>query len=77
MNLIDFQALTPGFILRSNGFINLTDNTVNLEAEMNARGHLNLVGWPLSRLLRYKGSGELSAPQMGTCEFLYTKKHNC
>ena len=69
MNLIDFQALTPGFILRSNGFINLTDNTVNLEAEMNARGHLNLVGWPLSRLLRYKGSGELSAPKWEPVNF--------
>ena len=36
---------------------------------MNARGHLNLVGWPLSRLLRYKGSGELSAPKWEPVNF--------
>ena len=69
MNLIDFQALTPSFLLRSNGFINLVDQKINLEAEMNARGHLNLVGWPLSRLLRYKGTGLLSEPKWEPINF--------
>ena len=69
MNIIDFQALTPSFLLRSNGFINLVDKKINLEAEMNARGHLSLVGWPLSRLLRYKGTGTLSKPKWEPVNF--------
>ena len=69
MNIIDFQALTPAFLLRSNGRINLVDKKLNLEAEMNARGHLSLVGWPLSRLLRYKGTGSLSKPKWEPVNF--------
>ena len=69
MNIIDFQALTPAFLLRSNGRINLVDKKLNLEAEMNARGHLSLVGWPLSRLLRYKGTGSISKPKWEPVNF--------
>ena len=36
---------------------------------MNARGPLRLVGWPISKLLRYKGEGTLKEPKWKPINF--------
>ena len=65
----DFVALTPGFVLRASGSIDSVEDVLDIDAEMNARGPLRLVGWPLSKLLKYKGEGSLSDPQWRAVNF--------
>ena len=67
--ILNFQALTPGFILNGQGTIDGVNNNLDLKAEMNARGPLRLVGWPLSKLLRYKGEGTLEEPKWKPVNF--------
>lgn len=65
----DFQATTPGFVLNARGSIDPIQDVMNIDAEMNAKGALRLVGWPLSKLLKYKGEGSLSDPQWRPVNF--------
>ena len=69
INILNFQALTPGFILNGKGTIDGVNDNIDLEAEMNARGPLRLVGWPISKLLRYKGEGTLEEPKWKPVNF--------
>ncbi|MDC0049915.1 AsmA-like C-terminal region-containing protein [Verrucomicrobia bacterium] len=69
IKILNFQALTPGFILNGKGTIDGVNDTLDLEAEMNARGPLRLVGWPISKLLRYKGEGTLKEPKWKPINF--------
>ncbi len=65
----DFTALAPGFTLRAKGQIDTVADTVDVDAEMNARGPLRLVGWPLSKLLKYKCEGPLDEPHWRPVNF--------
>lgn len=69
IKILNFQALTPGFILNGEGTIDGVNDNLDLEAEMNARGPLRLVGWPISKLLRYKGEGTLKEPKWKPINF--------
>ena len=69
IKILNFQALTPGFILNGKGTIDRLNDSLDLEAEMNARGPLRLVGWPISKLLRYKGEGTLKEPKWNPVNF--------
>ena len=69
IKILNFQALTPGFILNGEGTIDGVNDNLELEAEMNARGPLRLVGWPISKLLRYKGEGTLKEPKWKPINF--------
>ena len=69
IKILNFQALTPGFILNGEGTIDGVNDNLDLEAEMNARGPLRLVGWPISKLLRYKGEGTLEEPKWKPVNF--------
>ncbi len=69
IKILNFQALTPGFILDGNGTIDGVNDNLDLIVEMNARGPLRLVGWPISKLLRYKGEGTLKEPKWKPINF--------
>ena len=69
IKILNFQALTPGFILNGEGTIDGVNDNLELEAEMNARVALRLVGWPISKLLRYKGEGTLKEPKWKPINF--------
>jgi hypothetical protein len=69
IKILNFQALTPGFILNGKGTIDGVNNNLDLVAEMNARGPLRLVGWPISKFLRYKGEGTLKEPKWKPINF--------
>ena len=69
IKILNFKALTPGFILNGQGTIDGVNDSLDLEAEMNARGPLRLVGWPISKLLRYKGEGTLEEPKWKPINF--------
>ena len=69
IKILNFQALTPGYILNGEGTIDGVNDNLDLEAEMNARGPLRLVGWPISKLLRYKGEGTLKEPKWKPINF--------
>ncbi len=65
----DFKALTPGFTLSAKGQIDTVAKELDIDAEMNARGPLRIVGWPLSKLLKYKGEGPVSDPSWRPVNF--------
>ena len=69
IKILNFQALTPSFILNGKGTIDGVRDDLDLEVEMNARGPLRLVGWPISKLLRYKGEGTLKDPKWKPVNF--------
>ena len=69
IKILNFQALTPSFILNGKGTIDGVSDDLDLEVEMNARGPLRLVGWPISKLLRYKGEGTLKDPKWKPVNF--------
>lgn len=72
----DFEALTPGFILRAKGQIDTLTKQLDIAAEMNARGPLRIVSWPLSKLLRYKGEGPVSDPTWRPVNFSLPRRRD-
>jgi hypothetical protein len=72
----NFEALTPGFILRAKGSIDTVEKQLDIDAEMNARGPLRLVSWPISKLLRYKGEGDLSDPTWRPVNFTLPRRRD-
>ncbi len=72
----DFEALTPGFILRAKGQIDTLTKQLDINAEMSARGPLSIVSWPLSKLLRYKGEGPVSDPTWRPVNFTLPRRRD-
>jgi hypothetical protein len=72
----NFKALTPGFALQAAGQIDTVAKILDIDAEMNARGPLQIVGWPLSKLLRYKGEGPLSDPTWRPVNFTLPRRRD-
>ncbi len=64
VHIEDFKGVAPGFSLQAKGKINTlkVQDQLDITAEMNARGPLKIVGWPIAKLFKYQCEGSLDAP---------------
>ena len=71
INLVEFKGVAPGFTIQAEGEINTLKavDQINIKAEMNARGPLKIVGWPLSKLFKYQCEGSFNAPDWRPVNF--------
>ena len=78
LQLTNFTGVAPGFTLQANGEINTlkTNDQLNIKAEMNARGPLKIVGWPISKLFKYQCKGSFDAPKWHAVNFSLLNRPN-
>ena len=79
IQIITFKGVAPGFTLQAEGQINTlkANDQLDIRAEMNARGPLKIVGWPISKLFKYQCGGSFDAPIWSPVNFnLLNRKNN-
>jgi hypothetical protein len=79
IQIITFKGVAPGFTLQAEGQINTlkANDQLDIRAEMNARGPLKIVGWPISKLFKYQCGGSFDAPIWSAVNFnLLNRKNN-
>ncbi len=78
IQLIDFKGVAPGFTLQAEGKINTREanDQLDIRAEMNARGPLKIVGWPISKLFKYQCVGSFDSPTWKPVNFSLLDRQN-
>jgi hypothetical protein len=78
VHIDDFKGIAPGFSLQAKGKINTlkVKDQLDITAEMNARGPLKIVGWPIAKLFKYQCEGSLDAPIWRPVNFTLPQQHN-
>ena len=65
----DFQAEAGGFRLKGDGSVDLIAEEIDFNVQMNVRGAPGVVLYPVSRLFKYKGEGDLYNPDWRPVNF--------
>lgn len=78
IKIVSFKGIAPGFTLQAEGQINTLEakDQLDIRAEMNARGPLKIVGWPISKLFKYHCGGSLDSPIWKPVNFSLLNRQN-
>lgn len=71
VHIEDFKGVARRFTLRAKGKINTAKvkDQLDITVEMNARGPLKIIGWPISKLFKCQCEGSLEAPSWRPVNF--------